>query len=170
MLLDVMTCAGFVTQARLKEWRGAGRDTSEGYQWELEFVSSDKEFNLIEKNLKKCRQDDEQWIRAFAIYPSKAERAKIKITNAPDLKKVFDSLSTEDKKWIKSDDQPNSKNPAQKKTVDIDSWTDSDGDGKIDLIEISGNCNGLPGGDLTCLQILRLSGKTWKHIGRLATD
>lgn len=168
--LDVMTCAGFVTQAKLKQWHGEGQDTDEGYQWELEFITPNLNIAALENKLKKCHTDDYRWTGAFAIYPSKPERAKIEMTKTPDLKKVFDSLSTEDKKWVATDDQPKDKNSTQKDSVDIDEWTDSDGDGKIDLIQLSGTCNGLPSGDLTCLKVLHLSGKTWKIVGELATD
>lgn len=170
MTFDVMTCAGFVANAKLKKWHNEGDSSDKGYNWEIEFAS-DKLSNSVENQLKKCREGKDERIRTFAIYPSKPEREKIQTKITPDLMKVFDSISSKDKKWIASNDPENTGYSEEKKRVpDIEAWTDSDGDGQIDLIEVKGNCNGQPDGDLICMQILHLSNNKWIRVGWLATD
>lgn len=170
MQFDVLTCAGFITQAKLKKYHGEKNASDKGYDWEMEFISDKpSESNIIA--LTKCRDKQNNWIRTFAIYPSNPERKKIKIQNEPDLEKVFDSISAKDKEWIASNDSKNADSMEQKKKEpDIEAWTDSDGNGQIDLIEIAGNCNGKPDGDLTCMQILHWANGKWVRVGWLATD
>ena len=170
MIFDVMTCAGFVTKAKLKKWHGKSDASDEGYDWEMELVT-DKSSKSIENLMRKCQEPEAKQVRAFAIYPSKSGREKVQIQNTPDLMKIFDSISSRDKKWIASDDPENTGYSQEKEKVpDIEAWTDSDGDGQIDLIEIKGNCNGQPDGDLICMQVLHFSNNKWLRVGWLATD
>lgn len=170
MQFDVLTCAGFNTQAKLKKYHGEKNASGKGYEWEMEFIP-DKISETDVNALTKCREKESNWIRTFAIYPSKAERQKIKIQSEPDLQKVFDSISAQDKKWIASNDPENTGYTDQKKKdPDIEAWTDSDGDGQIDLIEVVGNCNGKSDGNLICMQILHWTNNKWVRVGWLATD
>lgn len=170
LVFDVMTCAGFVSKAKLKKWHGESNRVGSNYAWEMEFIS-DKTSKYDNNALKSCREKGSNWIRAFAVFPAKVGREKIQIQNTPDLKGIFDSISSRDKKWIASDDPKNTGYlGGKKKDPDIESWTDSDGDGQIDLIEVKGNCNGQSDGDLICMQILHLSNNKWIRVGWLATD
>lgn len=170
MIFDVLTCAGFVAKAKLKKWHGENESSDKGYNWEVEFIGG-KTTKLFESLLNKCSTGGDKQIRAFAVYPSKPEREKIQILKTPDLNKVFASISERDKKWIASDDPENTGYLEEKKKMpDIEFWTDADGDEQIDLIEVKGNCNGQPDGDLTCSQILHFSGGKWIRVGWLATD
>lgn len=161
IVFDVLTCAGFVGQAKLKEWKPDEGMTDKGYNWKVEFIPA-KNKNSSEK----CH-DRNNLIPAFGIFPAKPSRQTIKIQTAPDLSEIFNTLSEKDKKWIASDDgeSQNAENKA-----DIETWTDSDGNGKIDLIKVKGVCNGMKDGELVCYQILHFSGNKWIRIGWLATD
>lgn len=161
MIFDVLTCAGFVGQVKLKKWNAEAGMNDKGYDWQVEFIPS-KNKNSSEK----CR-DRNNLIPAFGIFPAKSSRETIKIQTAPDLTKIFNTLSEKDKKWIASDDgeSPNAENKA-----DIEAWTDSDGDGKIDLIKVKGFCNGMKDGELVCYQVLHFSDSKWIRVGWLATD
>lgn len=170
MEFDVLTCAGFITRAKLKKYHGEKNASGKGYDWEMEFIS-DKTSESDINALTKCREKENSWVRAFAVYPFKSERKKIKIQSEPDLQKVFDSISVKDKKWIASNDPENTGYAEQKKKEpDIEAWTDADGDGQIDLIEVAGNCNGESDGNLVCKQILHWSNGRWIRVGWLATD
>lgn len=169
MLFDVLTCAGFAASARLKKYHGEGDASNGGYRWEMEFVPG-KTSKSGADALAGCRAGANR-VRAFAVYPAKSSREKIKIQAKPDLKRVYDSLAARDKKWIASNDPENTGYAEDtKKTPDIEAWTDTDGDGQLDLIEVKGNCNGQPDGDLICMQILHLSNDKWVRVGWLATD
>jgi len=97
MTFDVLTCAGFVTKARLKKWHSENNSADEGYNWEVEFINN--KFSKSVENLSgRCSVSNDKRIRAFAVYPSKSTREKIQILNSPDLSKVFDSISSRDKK------------------------------------------------------------------------
>lgn len=170
MRFDVLTCAGFAVQAKLKKYHGEKNASDQGYDWEMEFIS-DKTFEADVNTHLKCRGKDGNYIRAFAVYPSQSNRRKIKVKSEPDVEKVFASLSVKDKKWIASDDPENTDYTERTKNEpDIEAWTDANGDGEIDLIEVAGNCNGKSDGDLTCFQILHWSNKMWSRVGWLATD
>lgn len=162
MTFDVMTCWGFVGKARLKK-RNTGID-DDGYGWEMDFSP----VNVPKANddlLKKCGGDRDE-LRAFAVYPSKRDRDKVRITGMPTLQPIFDSIPARDKKWIASDDD----GPGNRKSPDIEAWTDVNGDGQIDLIEVKGHCNGKTDGDLICMQVLHYSNNKWNRVGWLATD
>ena len=170
MLFDVLTCAGFVAQAKLKSYHGEANASDDSYHWEMELVAGNAS-KIDAAAFLKCRAADGKPIAAFAVYPAKTAREKIKIQNPPDLSRVFDSLPARDKKWIASNDPENTGySEEKKKTPDIDAWTDADGDGQIDLIEVSGTCNGQPDGELICRQILHFSNNQWTRVGWLATD
>jgi hypothetical protein len=169
LTFDLMTCAGFVGQAKLKNWIGKDGESDKGYDWEIELMSVGN-FRENKNLLEKCR-DDNGYVRTFAVYPVKKEREKIQIKSSPDLETVFDSLPLKEKEWIASNDPEKTGYLEEKKKVpDIEAWTDSDGDGKMDLIEVKGNCNGQPDGDLICMQILHFARNKWIRVGWLATD
>lgn len=162
MTFDVMTCAGFVGKARLKKRNTETGD--DGYGWEMDF-SPVIVAKANDDLLNKCRGGRDE-LRAFAVYPSKQDREKIRITGMPALQPIFDSIPVRDKKWIASDDQAH----GNQKSPDIEAWTDVNGDGQIDMIEVKGHCNGKTDGDLICMQVLHYSNNKWNRVGWLATD
>ena len=153
--VDIMNCAGYL---------GAGKatyDSGNGLNWKIKFIPETIAADAVEK-VKQCNtSSDDDYIQsnAFAIAPQNANRRNIKIAKV-DTRRLFESLPKETKKWlnnkygldIRKKDDLSLKN---------DNWTDTDGDGKIDLIFVFTNYDVEHSGG----EIMMLVGGKWKDMG-----
>lgn len=170
MVFDILNCAGYLGQVRaVKSLTEEGKGL---YGWQVELIPSSIRPDM-ETAVKKCQYTEENNTPtnvsiAFAIYPSKAERVKIKTVEQPDLKALYNSLTAEQKRWRNSQNQPIYRKQEFYEKLENDfAWADTDGDGKVDLIRIQGMCDGTPADDLTCMKILHYSNGEWREVARI---
>lgn len=57
MQFDVLTCAGFAAQAKLKKYHGEKNASNQGYEWEMEFISGNIPESVVNA-ITKCREKD----------------------------------------------------------------------------------------------------------------
>ncbi len=163
MVFDVLNCAGYIGQIRILPQPDDG---FEHYWQNVELITDSIQPNYKE-TIKKCgNKEFPNSSSAFAVYPSKAERVKIKAIGKPDLKALYNSLTPEQKKWRATRNKE--REPKFYEMLEDDYvWTDLDGDGKIDLITINGTCSGIPNDELSCIKILYFADGEWKEIARI---
>jgi len=166
MVFDLLNCAGYIGQARivknLYEEKGY-------YGWEMKLIKESNRPN-VKQAISQCPMPEEELDEgvsasspAFAVYPSQPDRRNIRINKVPNLKAIYDSLSEEQKQWRASLNEQ--RKPEFFNTLENDfNWTDTDGDGKIDLISIEGTCNGKPDTENHCIKILHLFDGKWLEV------
>lgn len=158
--INVMNCAGYLGSGL------ARYDTGNGIYWKLQMISETMPADILEK-FKQCSdanadgEPDSIIMRsAFAVESQEDKRQNITIRPV-DTRKLFASLPKETKKLLN-----NKYNSERRKKNNLsltnDSWTDINGDGNIDLIDLSTNC-----GDFECSLILYLIKGKWIKIGEV---
>lgn len=159
--VDVMNCAGFLATAELTYTRKPSERSDPG--WNLRIVPERVASDMQEK-IKICHYYSESpnYSEVFAIAPLDNKRKNIKIGKV-DTRKLFASLDKETKEMANTTEKyvGREKNNL---TLANDNWTDIDGDGQIDLVEVSGNCGNK---DYTCSLVFLLINDKWKKIGEI---
>ena len=165
MVFDVLNCAGFVARARVVGPAGASRE--EQYGWRVEVVPESARADAAAAQGRCAGGGDslaaEARSRALAVYPSREGRNRITVGGAHDLSAVYASLPDEARKCHAAAHQAYPEYPLGS----LDSWTDVDGDGKIDLVVLTTTCDCTPQSDLLCQLILRLSDGKWRQMARI---
>jgi hypothetical protein len=161
--VDIMNCAGYLISGKLNNVDALG--------WRLETLPETAAKDAAEK-LKQCAGSDEKFPNnyVFAVAPRDSSRSTIKIGSV-DTKKLYDSLPLESRKWLEEDKDIYKFNSLYRRkekknlTLQNDNWTDTDGDGKIDLISISAVCEKDDSEGTSCNSILMLVEGKWVEIG-----
>ena len=157
--VDLMNCVGYLASGIVYIIQQPD-DTTSLPHWRLK-VSSETVSKDFEEKIKQCKttkkpavNEEEVGNLAFAVSPPAKKRKDIKLSEVQDLNKLLDSIPDEIKKSV------NQKKTHIKSTLSLanDSWTDLDGDGKIDLLVLTGNKKGV---------ILLLEKNQWKVIAEL---
>ena len=162
--VDVMNCAGFLATAKITYTDIIpGKEKGFPPGWHLKVVPEKVASDMQEK-IKTCGYDSKSpdYGEAFAVAPPDDKRKNIKISEI-DTRKLFSSLNKETKVMANTTEKyvGREKNNL---TLKNDSWTDIDGDGQIDLVEVSGNCGNK---DYTCTLVFLLINGKWKEIGNI---
>lgn len=161
--VDIMNCAGYLISGKLNNVDLLG--------WQLETTPETAAKDAAEK-LKQCAGSDEKFPDndAFAIAPQNEYRKNIKI-RAVDTRKLYASLPRKSREWLEENKKiykfSSSYRREKKKNLTLrdDNWTDTDGDRKIDLVEISAVCEKDDSEGTTCSSILMLVDGKWIEIG-----
>lgn len=157
---DIINCAGYLGSARITK---KAED-----EWQA-VIMTDTVSKDAEEKIRMCRASfDSPYVasNAFAVVPQKKERKNTNLEKT-DLQKAFASLSWNDQSWANCTEISDQNNCIRREKGVLsrfvgDDWADVDGDGEIDLILLTGNCNKT--GDLTCGKTLRRSGTYWVEI------
>jgi hypothetical protein len=156
--IDVMNCAGYLGS-------GVARyNSGSGIYWKLQMISETMPTDILDK-FKQCSDENDAaepdsiiMRSAFAIESQENTRQNITIKPV-DTRKLFASLPEETKKLLNN--KYNAETRRQNKlSLANDLWTDINGDGDIDLVELSTDC-----GDFQCSLILYLVKGKWVKIG-----
>jgi hypothetical protein len=123
VLVDIMNCSGYLGSGKISY---KTIDDSM-FIWKLTFYPETIATDAVGK-IESCGSS------AFAIAPQDDKRKNIKI-NKVDTKKLFSSLPKETQKWLKNK-YGSDVHKKGELSLEQDDWTDIDGDGKIDLINI----------------------------------
>lgn len=159
---DIINCAGFLASAQGKNVKRS--PTSNNYDWELEIISETVASDASDK-VKQCQSDTNSNFHssnAFAVF-SNINRSSIKTSSLPD-KKLFLSLPLDVQTWATERNEIYKRNFATLSVKSGDFWADADGDGKIDLVSVTVNCNGDANISLTCQRLLRWYSTGWVEI------
>lgn len=173
--VDLMNCAGFLATAKL-----VYTDIIPGKEpfppdWQLR-VTPEKVASDIQEKIKLCQYYSESpnFSNVFAVAPLNNERRNIKIKPI-DTHKLYASLPQAKREWLeeekavyKTDKESRRQREARNLTLQNDNWTDADGDGKIDLVEIKTICERDDPEGNTCSVILMLINGKWVEIGSTA--
>ena len=141
--IDLMNCAGYLASGKI--YVGKNKPEAESPNWLLklfrETIAKD-----AEEKIKKCdvpfenkniSTDEVAFNQAFAVSPRNEQRKSIKISSKIDTQKLFDSLPENVKKEAKASVVRNDfKQSDSSLNLINDNWTDLDGDGAIDLIQV----------------------------------
>lgn len=147
--VDVMNCGGFIASGKMAR--------NERGEMRLKIAPGNYAADAADK-IKQCaerEESEEKFItsKAFAVAPGNAQRKVIKTAKVV-TKKVFESLPAD------------ARESHGKKRIDLsqmtDIWADLDGDGTIDIVEISATSEEESGRGVI---LLRGTGGTWKRIG-----
>ena len=159
--VDIMSCAGYLGSGL------ARYDAGNGAYWKIQMLAETVPTNIAERG-KQCSsnnhsaaQDESITIlKAFAVEAKIDKRRNIKIKQV-DTRKLFATLPKEIQQQLN-----NKYNVKTRKRNNLslpnDNWTDIDGDGQIDLVELSVNC-----GNYQCSSVLYLLKDKWIKIGEV---
>lgn len=157
--VDLMNCAGYLATAQLI-YSDEGGEGGFPPGWEMKGVSETSTKDVQQK-IKKCHFASEfpYLSNVFAVAPQNNKRKGIKIGKV-DTRKLFASLDKETKEMANTTEKyvGREKNNL---TLSNDNWTDIDGAGQLDLVEVSGNCGNE---DYTCTLVFLLVNGKWKQI------
>ena len=170
----IVNCAGYLASAKAEKIRDEPfAEQADLYSWRLKLILQSVAVDAAAK-VKKCAaiqaSEKPDLNRAFALFQFspdlKKTRVNLQAIGKPDLKRLYESLPDELKKWLKAGEEAEGIEPRAKGAIDLktDAWADVDGDGKVDLIEVYGVCSGARDGDYSCTRIWRLIGDEWKEI------
>ena len=140
IVVDVLNCAGYLASAK------AIYDAKSTY-WKLEIIPETVATDAVEK-IKACDSSPEsKYIssNAFAVAPVNKTRRQSKLSKLETPSTYTLPFSVQ--AWAKGD---------------ITNWTDTDGDGKVDLVTISGKC-GMSENNF-CSKTLSWNGLRWIEI------
>jgi hypothetical protein len=158
---DIINCAGYLASMNGKS---EYLPDEKKYGLKFEIIPETIAVDVAEK-IKKCGPT-EHFSQAFAVTPPDEKRRKTKSaeTSAEDLEKTYKSLPSEITGWAESGIF--GKESRQTKTLKplLDDWADTDGNGKIDLLKLNGNCGEKADSEYTCGRILRLINGNWLEI------
>lgn len=172
MIFDVMNEYGYITQACISQANYSS------YEFELTSISGTTKTSIIPK----LSQIKSSYINIFLVYPSDPKRKNISIeidkptnNNLSDFyyterisEKIFNTLPKKVQNWhwlfkeryeIETSDEDKE---STKKW--LETYTDLDGDGIIDLVSVEGPCDSTPKDDLSCSKILRKINGIWKEV------
>ena len=156
-----MNCAGYLGSAKIALVEGL---------WKLTFIPETVSPDAQEKTAA-CKQPiDGGNNPAFAVAPRDSNRKNIKIGNV-DTRKLYASLPDTKRKWLEEEKKIYKTNPEFRDrekgnlTLRQDDWTDTDGDGKIDLVSISAVCEKGDSEGTSCSSILMLIDGKWIKVG-----
>ena len=162
--VDIMNCGGYLGSGKIAFIKEGGFPPNWSLNFSPETIADDglKKIKQCDYNQKDGFADGE----AFAIAPQNRNRQSIKIGQI-DTRKLFASLPTEMKKLLNDKynvktREKNNLSLTNNLSIPGDNWTDVDGDGQIDLIELSINC-----GEYECGLILYLLKGKWIKIGEV---
>lgn len=160
--VDVMNCAGYLISGKLNYVDALG--------WRLETLPGTAAADAIDR-IQRCERDSEfPDYSAFAIAPRTGNRSNIKIGSV-NTKKLYASLPLKSRRWLEEDKKiykfssTYRRKEKENLTLQNDNWTDTDGDGKIDLVEISAVCEKDDSEGTSCSSILMLIGGKWIEVG-----
>lgn len=165
IIVDIMNCAGYLGSGSISYSTKIENIVPE---WRLTFSIQTVASDALDK-IKKCSKtppDNEafQSSEAFAVAPTNDQRKNIK-TSKVDTQKLFASLPADVKKWLNSDINVKIwERPKNNLSLISDNWTDVDGDGQIDLIQVYGYNDEEHGHGI----ILYLDKGKWKEIGGIS--
>lgn len=160
--VDIMNCAGYLGSGI------AQYDSGRGTGWKIQEILPETEAADSSEKIKQCSgknvSEDESFImgNAFAVESQTDERSNIKISEV-DTRRLFASLPEDIRNWLNDKSNLGESGTREKDNLSSsshDNWTDIDGDGEIDLIEVSANC-----GKYECGAILYLVKGKWIKIG-----
>ena len=159
--VDVLNCAGYLATGTLTKNDDNG--------WNFEIAPNSLAKDAVAK-MKQCSTEssaDESSLTtfAFAVAPSDNARRSIKVGKI-DTRKLFASLPSATKNWLNSsyNIQTHTRRKNNLAIESNDDWTDTDGDGKIDLVEAATSC-AVKSGETKCSSILYLINGKWTEIG-----
>lgn len=138
--IDLMNCAGYLASGKIYVAKTKKED-AESPDWRLK-ISRETITKDAEKKIRQCdmpfenKEDDVPFNSAFAISPRDNRREKIKIAGEINVQKLFESLPEDLQKEAESSDLRKRHKLSKNLGLLYDNWTDSDGDGKIDLIQL----------------------------------
>lgn len=172
MIFDVMNEYGYITQACVSQ-----TDYS-SYEFELTNISGTTRTDIIPK----LSQIKSSYINIFLVYPSDPKRKNIsieidKLTNNnlsgfyhTELmsKNIFNTLpkKVQNWHWLFKERYEIETSEEEKESIKkwLETYTDLDGDGVIDLVSVEGPCDSTPKDDLSCSKILRKINSIWKEV------
>jgi len=159
---DILNCGGFLASAKGRNIKRS--PTSNNYDWELELLTNTIAVDAAEK-VKQCQSSSDSNSfdsKAFAVF-RKGNRSVIKTTATPG-KKLFLSLPLDVQTWATEGNETHNREFASLSIKAGDFWADTDGDGEIDTVAITVNCNGDANTSLTCRRLLRWDSTGWVEI------
>lgn len=163
--LNIFNCAGFLASANgVSIYSQDLKRNVLNLQILPESVSSD-----ATEKIKQCDEAPTSPIvgsGAFAVVKQINTRQNSRL-QPPDLQKLFSSLPQSIQFWANCSEIRDQTNCSRKEKNTLsklsgDDWADTNGDGIIDLIMISGNCN--VNNEYGCSKILRLNDRNWVEI------
>jgi hypothetical protein len=158
--VNIVNCSGYLASAKMVHiWQA---------KWQAAIISDTIADDVTEK-IKLCRESstiDSDAGTAFAIIKPFGKTKNFKLAN-PDLRKALSSLPTKVQDWAICAESLVPENCVRKEKNILsltvgDNWADTNGDGEIDFIEISGNCSN--SGDYICGKKLKWNGFWWVEI------
>lgn len=138
--VDVLNCAGYVATATAT--------LNENEAWEVKVESETVALDAVEK-IKACTGEPKsKYIssNAFAVAPVDEKRKQIKLNKLE--KPAIYNLPVSIQLWAIKDS--------------ISNWVDTDGDGKVDLVSVSGYCS--TSEESICKKVLSWNGFSWIEI------
>jgi hypothetical protein len=171
---DLMNCAGYLVSGIIYV---AEKPTPEAEEPQWRFKpSSETVAQDAERKIRQCAipsnesDPDKEGIynQAFAVAPPDKSRRKIVISNLSDTSEIFATLPEEFKKWANENVKKDSlyDRPENRLSLKNDTWTDLNGDGVIDLIQISAFTDN----NKTRTSILWLSEGQWMEIVKVQSE
>lgn len=139
--VDVLNCAGYIASAKAKY-------NSHSTYWKLEIIPETVAIDAVEKVNRCLEYPNLKYISssAFAVSPTDEKRKQIKL-NKLEKPSIY-SLPISIQMWAIKDG--------------IGNWADTDGDGKADLVTVSGKCG--TSEESICTKTLSWTGLRWFEI------
>lgn len=138
--IDLLNCAGYLASGKIYIAKNSKPD-AESPDWRLK-INRETIAKDAEEKIRQCdvpfeiKKDAVPFNQAFAVSPNDNQRRKIKIVGEIDTQKLFGSLPENFQKEAEPSDLRKRHKLSKSLGLFYDNWTDSDGDGKIDLIQL----------------------------------
>lgn len=158
--MDLFNCAGYLASVKAV---GTKFEDIRTDGWKLNLIPDSLASDLREK-LQQCGGEpvEKSFSSEFFAVAAKDGIVKNVKTQSPNDAYLFWTLPYRIQWWWDKCDRNLDGNAPTRK---IDNWADTDGDGSIDLVEVSGDCKDSCNGDYTCSRILRWTGWRWIEVG-----
>lgn len=172
MIFDVMNEYGYITQACISQANYSS------YEFELTSISGTTKTSIVPK----LSQIKSSYINIFLVYPSDPKRKNISIeidkptnNNLSDFyytertsEKIFNTLpkKVQNWHWLFKERYEIETSDEDKESIKkwLETYTDLDGDGVIDLVSVEGPCDSTSKDDLSCSKILCKINGIWKEV------
>lgn len=163
--VDILNCAGYLASAKVVATKF---EMVKRVGWNLVLVPDSIAPDALEK-VKQCSDDPNYKYPSSSIFVVATRDEKRKHIKLSELsgESLFSSLSWSIQSWANCGQSVDQKDCVRKEKNILskivgDDWADTDGDGKVDLMVVQGNCNNT--GDYTCSKVLRWTGWRWVEI------
>ncbi len=162
--VDILNCAGYLGSGEIFYKKKIEDVVPE---WEI-LINPDSLAKSAVDKIKQCDNVNDPTSESilsdvFAIAPLNLKRKSIEIGKV-DTKKLFSTLPAETKKWLNSKFAIKGGRNANDLSIQQDNWTDTDGDGTIDLLSLTAAHNEEID---TTTRIMLLVKSVWINIGNV---